>query len=158
MCPDCELCSQEYIAHALIFYFDQTYVSTFIQWQSVSIKRNILLFLRLTSRIMIMKTSPRYISTWKSEHREKVNILGNTDSNSRSNDDFHCLMSKMEAYVLELLSQMKICIEFDKEVLLHTAKQLCSLKNALISSKNTSKQKHQLISKYCTPFKKSVET
>ena len=30
MCPDCELCSHEYIAHALIFYFDQTYVSTFI--------------------------------------------------------------------------------------------------------------------------------
>lgn len=80
--------------------------------------------------------------TLKSEHREKVNLLGNMTSNSRNNDDFHCLMSKTEAYVLELLNQMKICIEFDKEVLLHTAKQLCSLKNTFISSKNTSKQKH----------------
>ena len=77
--------------------------------------------------------------TLKSEHREKVNLLGNMTSNSRNNDD---LMSKTEAYVLELLNQIKICIEFDKEVLLHTAKQLCSLKNTLISSKNTSKQKH----------------
>ena len=30
MCPDCELCSHEYIAHALVFYFEQTCGSTLI--------------------------------------------------------------------------------------------------------------------------------
>ena len=77
--------------------------------------------------------------TLKSEYREKenencntaneVNLLENMASNSRNIDDFHCLKSKTEGYALELLNQIKSCTEFDKETLLHTAKQLCSLKN-----------------------------
>ena len=102
-----------------------------------------------------------------SEHREKengncnaayeVNLLGNMASSSRNIDDFHCLKSKTEGYALELRNQIKSCTDFDKEVLLHTAKQLCSLKNTMISLKKH-KQTKALISKSRTPFNKSVET
>ena len=30
ICPDCELCSHDTLAHALLFYFKRTYVSIFI--------------------------------------------------------------------------------------------------------------------------------
>ena len=50
----------------------------------------------------------------KSEHLEeenknfnpanKVNLLGNMTSNFRNIDDFHCLKSKTEGYLLELLN------------------------------------------------------
>ena len=69
-------------------------------------------------------------------------------SSSRNIDDFPCLKYKAEVYALELVNQIKCCTEFDKEAFLHTAKQLCSLKNAIIF----------LISKYRTPINKSVET
>ena len=104
--------------------------------------------------------------TLKSEYREKengncnatfeVNQLGNMASSSRNIGDFQCLKSKTEGYALESLNQIKSCTEFDKEALLHTAKQLCSLKNTMISLK---KHKHikALISNYHTPFNKSVE-
>ena len=105
--------------------------------------------------------------TLKPEHREnengncnaayEVNLLGNMASSSRNIDDFQRLRSKTEGHALELLNQIKSCTEFDKEVLLHTAKQLCSLKNTMISLK---KHKHTkaLISNYHAPFNKSVET
>ena len=97
--------------------------------------------------------------TPNSEHREKEsgNLLGNMASSSRNIDDFHCLKSKTEGYGLELLNQIKSCTDFHKEVLLHTAKQLCSLKNTMISLKKH-KQSKALISKSRTPFNKSVET
>ena len=75
-------------------------------------------------------------------NRDKIFDVINSDSNSRNIDDFHCLKSKTEGYVLELLNQTKNCNEFDKEKLLHTAKQICSLKNTMISLNNTSKQKN----------------
>ena len=78
-------------------------------------------------------------------------------SSSRNIDGFQCLKPKAEGYALELLNQIKSCTKFHKEGLLHTAKQLCSLKNTMISLK---KHKHikALISNYHTPFNKSVET
>ena len=62
-------------------------------------------------------------------------------SSSRNIYDFHCLKSKAEGYALELLNQIKSCTDFDKEVLLHTAKQLCSLKNTVISLKKAQANK-----------------
>ena len=105
--------------------------------------------------------------TLKSEHREKENgncdaadevyLLGNMASSSRNIDDFHCLKSKTEGYALELLNQIKSCTDFDKEALLQTAKQLCSLKNTMISLKKH-KQTKALVSKSRIRFNKSVET
>ena len=166
VCPDCELCSHQYTCSCVDFLL-RTNISKHIQLVAQCLSKK--------KRSSVPETNfPNMIIeilsiniTLKSEHREKengncnatfeVNLLGNMASSSRDIGDFQCLKSKTEGYALESLNQIKSCTEFDKEALLHTAKQFCSLKNTMISLK---KHKHTkaLISNYHTPFNKSVET
>ena len=144
VCPDCELCSHEYTCTCVDFLL-RTNICKHIHLvaQCVSKKKH-----SLSPETNFPDYDHENISnkiTLNSEHPEKengncnalyeINLLGNMASSSRNTDGFQCLKSKAEGYALELLNQIKSCTEFDKEALLHTAKQLCSLKNTMISLK-----------------------
>ena len=150
VCPDCELCSHENTCTCVDFLL-RTNVCKHIHLVAQCLYKKKHSLVPETNFLDYDNENISKNFILKSEHQEKengncnaayeVNLLGNIASSPRNIYDFHCLKSRTEGYALELLNQIKSCTEFDKEMLLHAAKQLCSLKNTVISLKKTQANK-----------------